>query len=124
MRGRRGITEQAGRVAVWLAIALVGLMAGVMSAMEVSGALEREREYRASPVCASVPVTASACVWEQAFTVRESATNESAASEGDDGKKPAATLLPPNGKPWNAAFRNTGPVLSRMRPGDPVVGVV
>ncbi|MCX4808581.1 hypothetical protein OG594_44580 [Streptomyces sp. NBC_01214] len=63
--------EKAGQVAAWLAIALVGLFAGVMSAMEVSGALEREREYRASPVCASVPVTASACVWEQAFTVRE-----------------------------------------------------
>ncbi|MFD3472488.1 PH domain-containing protein [Streptomyces sp. NPDC058682] len=111
--------EKAGQVAAWLAIALVGLFAGVMSAMEVSGALEREREYRASPVCASVPVTASACVWEQAFTVRESATNE-----GDDGKEPAATLLLPSGKPWSVAFRSTGPVLSRMRPGDPVVGVV
>ncbi|MER6251854.1 PH domain-containing protein [Streptomyces sp. NPDC001584] len=111
--------EKAGRLAAWLAIALVGLLAGVVSAMEVSGALEREREYRASPVCASVPVAASACVWEQAFTVRESATNE-----GGNGKEPAATLLLPSGTPWNVAFRNTGPVLSRMRPGDPVVGVV
>ncbi|MFG2236069.1 PH domain-containing protein [Streptomyces sp. NPDC048723] len=111
--------EKAGQVAAWLVIALVGLFAGVVSAMEVSGALEREREYRASPVCASVPVAASACVWEQAFTVRESATNE-----GDDGKEPAATLLLPSGQPWSVAFRNTGPVLSRMRPGDPVVGVV
>ncbi|MFF3675830.1 PH domain-containing protein [Streptomyces sp. NPDC002120] len=111
--------ERASRVAVWLAIALVGLFAGVSSAIEVSGALEREREYRASPVCASVPLRASACVWEQAFTVRESATNE-----GADGKEPTATLLLPSGKPWNVAFPSTGPVLSRMRPGDPVVGVV
>ncbi|MGW8776565.1 PH domain-containing protein [Streptomyces sp. NPDC055796] len=111
--------EKAVQVAVWLAIALVGLFAGVASAMEVSGALERERQYRASPVCASVPMTASACVWEQAFTVRESATNE-----GADGKEPTATLLLPNAKPRNVTFRNTGPVLSRMRPGDPVVGVV
>ncbi|ROQ93729.1 PH (Pleckstrin Homology) domain-containing protein [Streptomyces sp. 2132.2] len=111
--------ENAGRIAAWLAIALLGLFAGVMSAMEVSGALQREREYRTSPVCASAPMTASACVWEQAFTVRESATNE-----GADGKEPTATLLLPNGKPWKVTFRNTGPVLSRMRPGDPVIGVV
>ncbi|MFF4299521.1 PH domain-containing protein [Streptomyces vinaceus] len=109
----------AGRIATWLAIALVALFAGVVSAMEVSGALEREREYRTSPVCASVPTTAAACVWEQAFTVRESATNT-----GADGKEPTATLLLPNGKPWKVTFRNTGPVLSRMRPGDAVVGVV
>lgn len=111
--------EKTGRVVAWLAIALVGLLAGVASALEVSGALEREREYRASPACASVPVTASACVWEQAFTVRESDTHED-----DDEKEPAATLLLPNGKPWNVAFRSTGPVLSHMRPGDSVVGVV
>ncbi|MFB7983984.1 PH domain-containing protein [Streptomyces vinaceus] len=115
----RGIMGNAGRIATWLAIALVALFAGVMSAMEVSGALEREREYRTSPVCASAPTTASACVWEQAFTVRESATNK-----GAKGKEPTATLLLPNGKPWKVTFRNTDPVLSRMRPGDPVVGVV
>ncbi|MBP2034766.1 hypothetical protein [Streptomyces avidinii] len=82
--------EKAGQVAAWLATALVGLLVGVMAAMEVSGALEREREYRASPVCTSVPVMASTCVREQAFMVRESATNV-----GADGKDPAATLLLP-----------------------------
>ncbi|MGW6984860.1 hypothetical protein ACWGE1_36320 [Streptomyces sp. NPDC054932] len=111
--------QKSGQVAVWLAIALVGLVVGVASALEVGGALEREREYRASPVCASAPVTASACVWEQAFTVREFDTHTD-----DRGKEPAATLLLPSGKPWNVAFRNTGPVLSEMRQGAPVVGVV
>ncbi|MFI1652333.1 PH domain-containing protein [Streptomyces avidinii] len=111
--------EKTGRVVVWLAIALVGLLAGGASALEVGGALEREREYRASPVCASVPVTASACVWEQPFTVRESDTHTD-----DRHEEPAATLLLPDGKPWNVAFRDSEPVVSEMRPGDPVVGVV
>ncbi|MEV6682835.1 PH domain-containing protein [Streptomyces erythrochromogenes] len=111
--------EKAGRVVVWLATALLGLLVGVASALEVGGALEREREYRASPACASVPVTASACVWEQSFSVRESDTNAD-----ERGKEPAATLLLPSGKPWEVAFRNTGPVLSQMRPGDAVVGVI
>ncbi|MFD9009635.1 PH domain-containing protein [Streptomyces sp. NPDC059552] len=108
-----------GRVALWLAIALVSLLAGVMSALEVRGALEREREYLASPACASVPVTASACVWEQGFTVRESDLHT-----GERGKVPSATLLLPDGTPWKVEFRDSEPVASEMRPGDPVVGVV
>ncbi|MFE2171233.1 PH domain-containing protein [Streptomyces sp. NPDC059447] len=100
-------------------IALVGLLAGVASALEVRGALEREREYRASPVCAAAPVTPSACVWEQSFTVRDSDTHK-----GEKGKEPEASLLLPSGTPWDVAFRNTDPVLTRLRPGDPVVGVV
>ncbi|MFF9981071.1 PH domain-containing protein [Streptomyces erythrochromogenes] len=111
--------EKAGRAVVWLATALLGLLVGVASALEVGGALERDREYRASPVCASAPVTASECVWEQSFSVRDSATNTD-----ERGKPPAATLLLPSGKPWDVAFRNTGPVLSQMRPGDAVVGLV
>ncbi|WP_405419591.1 hypothetical protein [Streptomyces erythrochromogenes] len=111
--------EKAGRVVVWLATALLGLLVGVASALEVGGALERDREYRASPVCTSAPVTASACVWEQSFSVRDSDTNTD-----ERGKAPAATLLLPSGKPWEVSFRNTGPVLSQMRPGDAVVGLV
>ncbi len=108
-----------GRVALWLAIALVSLLAGVVSALEVRGALEREREYRASPVCASVPVTASGCVWEQGFGVRESDLHT-----GERGEAPSATLLLPDGTPWKVEFRDSDPVASGLRPGDPVVGVV
>ncbi|MFE6909619.1 PH domain-containing protein [Streptomyces erythrochromogenes] len=111
--------ENAGRVILWWVTALLGLLVGVASATEVGEALEREREYRASPVCSSVPVTASACVWEQPFSVRE------AKADGvGRGERLAATLLPPSGEPWEVVFRNTGPVLSRMQPGDAVVGVV
>ncbi|MFD9727770.1 hypothetical protein [Streptomyces sp. NPDC059072] len=92
----------------------MGLFAGVASALEVGGALEREREYQASPVCAAVPVTASACVWEQSFTARDRDTHK-----GEKGKEPEATLLLPSGKPWDVVFRTTDPVLTRLRPGDP-----
>jgi hypothetical protein len=91
----------------------------VASAREVRGALEREREYRAAPVCAAVPVRASGCVWEQEFTVRSAAMNR-----GKRGEAPEAELVLPSGKPWEVTFRRTEPVMSEMEPDEKVVGVI
>ncbi|MDG9719619.1 hypothetical protein [Streptomyces sp. DH24] len=104
---------------VWLLVALVVLGVGAASASEIGGALERERDYRAAPECASVPVRASGCLWEQAFTVREAATNH-----GKKGAPPEAVLLLPSGKPWEVTFRQTDPVVSEMEPDDKVVGLI
>ncbi|MER5731273.1 hypothetical protein ABT084_23590 [Streptomyces sp. NPDC002138] len=107
------------QLAVWVVIALVALLAGVVSALEVRGALEREHEFRASPVCASVPVEASACVWDQEFSVRRADVHRS--GKGDE---PKAELALPNGKPWTVTFQDADPVVSKMEPGDAVHGVI
>ncbi|MGW0989920.1 hypothetical protein ACWD46_27565 [Streptomyces sp. NPDC002486] len=107
------------RSVVWLLIALVMLGVGAASALQVRGALEWEREYRAAPVCAAVPVTASGCVWEQEFTVRSAAMNR-----GERGASPEAELVLPSGKPWEVTFLRTEPVMSEMEPDERVVGVI
>ncbi|MEU6314006.1 PH domain-containing protein [Streptomyces sp. NPDC047014] len=111
--------KRAGMLAIWLATALLGLMVAVVAGPKAGEAWEREQEFRASPVCASVPLTASRCLWEQAYTVRESMPHG-----GERQKEPAATLLLPDGAPRNVTFFDSDPVLSRMRPGDAVVGLV
>lgn len=63
--------NKAIRTVSWLLIAVVALVLGVATAFEMRGALEREPEFRAAPTCASVPVKASGCVWQQEFTVRK-----------------------------------------------------
>lgn len=107
------------RAVVWMLAALVVAGLGVAMAGEVRGALEREREFRAAPDCASVPVKVSACRWEQDFTVRKAALNRS-----KTGKSPETELVLPSGKPWHVTFRNTGPVLSEMEPDDKVIGLI
>ncbi|MFD7285253.1 hypothetical protein [Streptomyces sp. NPDC059863] len=103
----------------WLLIAVVALVAGVISAFEIREALAREREFRAAPTCASVPVKASGCLWEQDFTVRRAETNR-----GKRNESPEADLSLPSGEPWNVTFPHSDPVLSEMRPGDNVVGLI
>ncbi|MDF3140564.1 MULTISPECIES: hypothetical protein [unclassified Streptomyces] len=100
-------------------IAGVALVMGVASAFEVRGALEREREFRAAPACATVPVKASGCLWEQEFTVQTAETHR-----GKRNKSPEAELLLPTGKPWEVTFPQTDPVVSEMEPGDKVVGLI
>ncbi|MGW3952248.1 hypothetical protein ACWEKM_15275 [Streptomyces sp. NPDC004752] len=113
-------TEHDGlRATVWLLIAFVALGFGVASASGIPGALEREREYRAASVCASVPVKASGCRWEQQFTVHKAELNR-----GKKGRSPRAELSPPSGEPWEVTFREADPVLSELAPGDKVVGVI
>ncbi|MFF3871374.1 hypothetical protein [Streptomyces sp. NPDC001978] len=104
---------------LWLLVACVALFAGVVSALQVHGALERERGFRASPTCASVPVVASGCLWEQEFTVRDAALHR-----GSRRLSPEAELLLPSGKPWHVTFRNTDPVAPELEPGDKVVGLI
>ncbi|WP_405582850.1 hypothetical protein [Streptomyces sp. NBC_01092] len=89
------------------------------SAQQVGAALEREREFRAAPACASVPVTASGCLWEQEFTVRKADMNRR-----DRHEQPEAELVPASAEAWDVTFRQTGPVLSEMEPDDKVVGVI
>ncbi|MFC3350213.1 hypothetical protein ACFOOM_22855 [Streptomyces echinoruber] len=103
----------------WLLIAVVALVFGTATAFEVRGALERERAFRAAPVCSSVPVRASGCLWEQEFTVRKADPHR-----GERGESPEAELSPPSGKPWEVTFRQIDPVVSRMEPGDRVVGLI
>ncbi|GAA4042768.1 hypothetical protein [Streptomyces shaanxiensis] len=107
------------RTVIWLVLSGVALVAGVVMAFEVRGALEREREFRAAPTCASVPVKASGCLWEQDFTVRKADLNRGRRNGG-----PEAELLLPTGKPWGVTFRDTDPVVSEMEPGDKVVGLI
>lgn len=107
------------RAVAWLLIAAVALVVGVAMALDVRGALERERDFRAAPMCASVPVKASGCLWEQEFTVRKAETHRR-----KRGKSPEAELLLPSGKPWEVTFRQTDPVVSEMEPGDKVVGLI
>ncbi|GGX00873.1 hypothetical protein GCM10010383_33640 [Streptomyces lomondensis] len=104
---------------MWLLFAVATLVVGVVSALQVRGALEREREFRAAPACASAPVRASACVWEQDFTVRTADMHRN-----DRYETPEAELTLPSGEPWHVTFRNTDPVLSEMAPGEKVVGLV
>lgn len=107
------------RAVGWVLLAIVALGVGVAMAVGIPGALEREREYRAAPACATVPAEASGCRWEQEFTVRKAALNR-----GKRGKPPEAQLLLPSGKPWDVTFSQTEPVVSEMAPGDKVVGVI
>ncbi|WP_369197964.1 hypothetical protein [Streptomyces djakartensis] len=111
-----------GRVArcvLWALLGLVTIGVGVASALQVRGALDREREYRAAPACASAPVRSSGCVWEQPFTVRETDLNR-----GERGASPEARLVLPSGKPWRVTFPRTEPVLAGLEPGDRVTGVI
>jgi hypothetical protein len=107
------------RAVVWVLLAVVALGGGVASALQIRGALEREREYRRAPACAAVPATASGCVWDQEFTVRSAAMNR-----GERGESPEAKLVLPSGKPWEVTFPRTEPVMSEMQPGEKVVGVI
>lgn len=107
------------RAGVWMLLALLVAGLGLMVAGQVRGALEREREFRAAPDCVSVPAEASACLWEQDFTVRETALHR-----GKRSKAPEAKLMPPAGAPWRVTFRTTDPVVSEMEPEDKVVGLV
>ncbi|WP_256097963.1 hypothetical protein [Streptomyces sp. MnatMP-M17] len=97
----------------------MALVLGVATASQIREALEREREFRAAPACASVPVKASGCLWEQEFTVRRADMNR-----GEKSESPEAELLLPSGEPWEVTFPRTDPVLSEMRPGDSVVGLI
>ncbi|MFH9011279.1 hypothetical protein ACH4C6_07865 [Streptomyces sp. NPDC017943] len=111
-----------GRVArsvLWALLALVILGVGVVSALQVRGALDREREYRAARACAATPVRASGCVWEQSFTVRETDLHR-----GERAASPEARLVLPSGKVWRVTFPRAEPVLSGLEPGDRVTGVV
>ncbi|MFE2541622.1 hypothetical protein [Actinacidiphila glaucinigra] len=103
---------------VWLLIAVTALAVGVAMVFLTRDALEREREFRAAPPCASAPVEVSECRWEQRFTVRSVDTHS--------GKRqsPEADFLLPSGKPWHLTFRRTGPVLSQLEPDDKVVGLI
>ncbi|MGI5376879.1 hypothetical protein ACQEV2_22045 [Streptomyces sp. CA-251387] len=103
----------------WVLIAVVVLGVGVAMAFQVRGALEREREFRAAPACASVPVEATGCLWEQEFTVREVDTQRRKRRE-----PPEAELVLPSGKPWEVTFPHTDPVVSEMEPGEKVVGLI
>ncbi|MFE5402589.1 hypothetical protein ACFQ9Z_14525 [Streptomyces sp. NPDC056580] len=103
----------------WLLIAVVALGGGVATASEVRSALRRERAYRVAPVCASVPVRPSACVWRQTFTVRTADLHR-----GERNESPEARLSLPSGRPWRVTFRQTGPVASELEPGDTVVGLI
>ncbi|MEU1571354.1 hypothetical protein ABZ519_09385 [Streptomyces collinus] len=107
------------RSVMWLLLAVVALGVGVASALQIRGALEREREYRSAPACAAVPVEASGCVWEQEFTVRRAALNR-----GERSESPEAELVPPSGEPWEVTFLRTEPVMSEMQPDEKVVGVI
>ncbi|MER5938918.1 hypothetical protein ABT121_16530 [Streptomyces sp. NPDC001928] len=112
--------RKAVRISVWLLIGVVALIVGVAMSFQVGGAREREREFLAAPACASVPVKASGCLWEQEFTVESADTNRRKHRR----KSPAAVLVPPAGDSWYVTFRRTGPVLSEMEPDDKVVGVI
>ncbi|MFF7209382.1 hypothetical protein ACFZAU_02460 [Streptomyces sp. NPDC008238] len=105
-------------VVVWLLIAVTALAVGVAMVFLTRDALEREREFRAAPPCASVPVEVSECRWEQRFTVRSVDTHSGRR------KSPEADFLLPSGKPWHLTFRRTGPVLSQLEPDDKVVGLI
>ncbi|SDM74588.1 hypothetical protein SAMN04487981_102450 [Streptomyces sp. cf386] len=107
------------RAGIWIVLSVVALGLGVAMAFEIRGALEREREFRAAPTCASVPVKASGCLWEQDFTVRKADLNRGRRNGG-----PEAELLLPTGKPWGVTFRDTDPVVSEMAPGEKVVGLI
>lgn len=111
--------EKVGQTVTWLALALVALFGGAVTAFEIRGALDREREFRAASACASVPVEASACLWEQEFAVRKADMHR-----GDQGEPPEAELLLPSGESWEVTFRNTDPVASEMEPEDEVVGLI
>ncbi|MFE4537977.1 hypothetical protein ACFRKB_23300 [Streptomyces scopuliridis] len=103
----------------WLLIAVVVLGLGVATAFEIPDALEREREFRAAPACASVPVKASGCLWEQEFTVRRADMHR-----GEKGEPPEAELSLSSGEPWEVTFQRTDPVASDLGPGDKVVGLI
>ncbi|CAM5688530.1 hypothetical protein SVIOM74S_01989 [Streptomyces violarus] len=103
----------------WLLMGVATLVVGVAMTLEVRGALDREREFRAAPACASVPVKASGCRWEQEFTVRKADLNR-----GRRNGSPEAELLLPSGKPWYVTFRQTDPVVSELEPGERVVGLI
>ncbi|WP_066953687.1 hypothetical protein [Streptomyces lushanensis] len=112
-------SHKAIRTAIWLLIGVVALVLGVATAFRIGEAREREREFRAAPMCASAPVKASGCLWEQRFTVRGADLNRA-----EKGESPEAELTLPSGESWKVTFAQTDPVLSEMAPGDDVVGLV
>ncbi|MFJ9176236.1 hypothetical protein [Streptomyces sp. NPDC102360] len=97
------------------------LMLAVGAAMipEFRAAQQLEREFRAAPVCLSVPVEVSNCRWKQKFTVRSVDLHR-----GSRHRSPEATLLLPSGKAWHVTFRNANPVASGLEPRDKVVGLI
>ncbi|MFW6691884.1 hypothetical protein [Streptomyces sp. MAR4 CNX-425] len=107
------------RAVAWMLVAVLVGALGVGMGFQVREALDRERDFRAAPECASVPVEVSDCLWEQDFTVRGTDLNS-----GRDGESPEADLELPGGEPWHVTFRNTGPVLSGLAPDEKVVGLV
>ncbi|MFI8219059.1 hypothetical protein [Streptomyces sp. NPDC085932] len=107
------------RSVVWLVLSAVALAVGVVSAVQVRGALERERAYEATPVCDAAPARAAQCRWEQEFTVRSAELNR-----GERHESPEAVLVPPSGSAWHVTFPTTEPVLSEAAPGERVVGVI
>ncbi|MFJ4469896.1 hypothetical protein ACIP2X_20825 [Streptomyces sp. NPDC089424] len=112
-------TERIGGAVAWLVLALVTLVVGVAMAFQVPEALEREREFRAAPACASVPVEVSGCVWKQDFTVRKADMHR-----GERGESPEAELVLPSGRTWDVTFRTADPVASWLEPGDKIVGLI
>ncbi|MFC5801350.1 hypothetical protein ACFPWT_12155 [Streptomyces formicae] len=69
--------------------------------------------------CASVPVKASGCLWEQEFTVHRADTHRGKRNEPAE-----AELLLPSGEQWKVTFRNADPVVSEMESDDRVVGLI
>ncbi|MGC0209313.1 hypothetical protein [Streptomyces levis] len=107
------------RSVVWLVLSGVALVVGVVSAVQVRGALERERAYQAAPVCDTAPARAAECRWEREFTVRSADMNR-----GERHESPEAVLVPSSGVARHVTFPDTEPVLSEMAPGERVVGVI
>ncbi|MEB8336056.1 hypothetical protein [Streptomyces endophyticus] len=117
--GMTGKGDRGARTLMWLMGAVLMLALGAAMIPEFRAAQEREREFRAAPVCASVPVEVSNCRWKQKFTVRSVDLHR-----GSRHKPPEAELLLPSRKPWHVTFRNTNPVLSGLEPHDKVVGLI
>lgn len=104
---------------MWVLGGVLMLAVGAAMVPEFRAAQQRERDFRAAPVCAAVPVRASDCRWQQKFTVRSVDLHRSSRSES-----PEAELLLPSGKAWHVAFRDTNPVVSGLEPKDKVVGLI
>ncbi|WP_326570855.1 hypothetical protein OIE69_05810 [Actinacidiphila glaucinigra] len=110
--------ERKSPTGLWLLVAVVALVIGVVMVFQTRGALEREREFRAAPRCVSAPLKVSDCRWDQRFTVR------SADAHSGKRESPEADLLLPSGEQWHVTFRRTGPVVSQLEPDDKVVGLI
>ncbi|MGW0683905.1 hypothetical protein ACWD2L_11155 [Streptomyces sp. NPDC002754] len=114
-----GTEDRGARTLMWLLVAVLMLAIGAAMIPEFRAAQQREREFRAAPVCASPPVEVSNCRWKQKFTVRDVDLNR-----GSRHKPPETTLLLPSGKTWHVTFRNANPVVSGLEEHDKVVGLI